>query len=232
MSSESQDKSPLSEFMDKMTQLDQGALAFTLQSKGSSWVLGFSSNINPMAFSEPLKSFLIDTNRNHLNNPNDDLQVPDYALNSLVHAVLGYLDEMKFLDKQLKYQKFSEGDLNGLSSEEVDEFLDIKLREIKRKKDNLIPLIYRSTSKNSILYSPNYDLILSLAHDLRLEMFKVNKVKLKPKKFSELSEVYSLTFDIPYNWEVMIETYKLLDFDDIKLINYETSEVYSKYSSN
>lgn len=57
-----------------------------------------------------------------------------YVMNILCEGVMNFMDEMSNVEKYEKFKRFSKGDTEGLTDEEFNEFLDIKLQTQKVEK--------------------------------------------------------------------------------------------------
>lgn len=99
--------------------------------------------------------------KNHEFNPGD------VVCYSLVMAVQNHFQDLHLKEKWLKYQDFKKGNIEDLSEKEMDEFIDMKLREDSSKEYVDVDLWYKELSDEYSLTCNNASLLMALSNDLK-----------------------------------------------------------------
>lgn len=121
---------------------------------------------DPVRLAAPLTELMNDQIRRNHEDPASVNSIAGVVTYALVTSVMNHFKSMDLMNNNEKFNNFLKGNLEGLSEEEINRFIDMKLNMKK------VPLWYDTHDQYTILSSTDKDLLFSVISDLDLFNFK------------------------------------------------------------
>lgn len=121
---------------------------------------------DPVRLAAPLTELMNDQIRRNHEDPASVNSIAGVVTYALVTSVMNHFKSMDLMNNNEKFNNFLKGNLEGLSEEEINRFIDMKLNMKK------VPLWYGTHDQYTTLSSTDKDLLFSVISDLDLFNFK------------------------------------------------------------
>lgn len=121
---------------------------------------------DPIRLAAPLTELMNEQIKRNHEDPSSVNSIAGVVTYALVTSVMNHLKSLDLMDNNEKYHKFLSGNLEGLSQEEINRFIDMKINTKK------IPLWYDTHDQYTTLSTTDKDLLLSVVVNLELFNFK------------------------------------------------------------
>lgn len=121
---------------------------------------------DPVRLAAPLTELMNDQIRRNHEDPASVNSIAGVVTYALVTSVMNHFKSMDLMNNNEKFNNFLKGNLEGLSEEEINRFIDMKLNMKK------VPLWYDTHEQYTTLSSTDKDLLFSVISDLDLFNFK------------------------------------------------------------